>query len=523
MSSWLLRSLAGLFVCGACLASAFAEEEGRQPLPAPAAIAKAEATVREIFKVEYAKSKPAERAALATQLLNQAKESSDDPASKFVLLREARDVAAKAGDGATAFRAASNLSDEFQISAGESIAAMADSLSIATIGAIPSRQVADALFAAGSTAKSDGDIKASIAILKAADVAARKGQSVPLSNAIRARLREAEALKAEVDAVDRHVATLEKTPGDPAANLAVGRYLCGIRHDWKGGLPLLAKGGDAKLKEIAAKDQAATAGTAAEQLTAADAWYDYAAAADATFQVTAKSRAYHWYQAAQPTAAGLSKVKIEARLKELQSVAQEQGGGAARFALVRRALADNQLKRWQIVGGAFAREAFEELPPEPSILIGFNYTTVQNGSYPGVIQAIYLTARGEVKGKIFGTPEPGAMGQTTKAKPGYAIGAIYTRGGGGFDALKPIYMRMTENGLDPTDSYEGPHIGGRGGGEGTLGADGQYIVGIHGKVNDKGKMEAISAITIAAPNAPVPDPNSRPMKKTKNRPPIKKN
>jgi hypothetical protein len=89
-----------------------------------------------------------------------------------------------------------------------------------------------------------------------------------------------------------------------------------------------------------------------------------------------------------------------------------------------------------------------------------------------------------------------------KAKPGYAVGAIYARGGGGFDAFKPIFMRITDTGLDTDDKYEGPHIGRKGGGDGTLGGDGSFIVGLHGKVNDKGKMEAMSPVTATTRGKP---------------------
>ena len=142
------------------------------------------------------------------------------------------------------------------------------------------------------------------------------------------------------------------------------------------------------------------------------------------------------------------------------------------------------------------------MPQSAAILIGFRYTTLNNGRFPGVIQPIYLTATGEVYGKIYGVAPAGAVPQIVKAKPGYAVGAIYVRGGGGLDAFKPIFMRVKENGLNTTDSYEGPHIGGTGGGEGTAGGDGNFIIGLHGKVSDQGKIEALSAVSLAAENGP---------------------
>jgi hypothetical protein len=61
-------------------------------------------------------------------------------------------------------------------------------------------------------------------------------------------------------------------------------------------------------------------------------------------------------------------------------------------------------------------------------------------------------------------------------------------------------MKLTESGLDASDRYEGPHIGGQGGGEGTLGGGGSLIVGLHGKITGKDrKIEALSVVTLTSP------------------------
>src|SRR5262249_36337052 len=149
---------------------------------------------------------------------------------------------------------------------------------------------------------------------------------------------------------------------------------------------------------------------------------------------------------------------------------------------------NNRLRQWDIVGGAFAKLTYKETPPTGGILVGFRVSTINNGQYPGLVQPIYLTSQGEILGQAFGkvdkTSSPIVM---IKAKPGFAVGALYTRGGGGIDAIRPIFMRMTEKGVDPMDRYDGPYIGGPGGGENTLGGDGNFIVGLHGKIQNDGR------------------------------------
>jgi hypothetical protein len=277
------------------------------------------------------------------------------------------------------------------------------------------------------------------------------------------------------------------------------------KRDWEAAIPHLAKGAKGPLKEAVDHDIQAVDGDVAAKIAAADDWYDLAAKAGVDFKPCLQLRAYHWYLLAAPKASGLNRAKAEKRIKELQSVAEVAIDKSRTWLHIRRALADQQIKRWQIVGGAFAHNDFEEVPAGGAILIGFRYTVTHDGRLPGVVQAIFLTSSGEVDGKIYGTPiTPTETPQVVKAKPGYAVGAIHVRGGGGLDAFQPTFMRIKEKGLDADDSYEGPQVGGNGGGQGTVGGDGNFIVGLHGKINDKGKMEAMSAMTLTT-TPPVDD------------------
>jgi hypothetical protein len=69
--------------------------------------------------------------------------------------------------------------------------------------------------------------------------------------------------------------------------------------------------------------------------------------------------------------------------------------------------------------------------------------------------------------------------------------------GRGFDAFQPIFMKITDKGLDPNEKYEGTYVGGKGGNEGTLGGDGNFIVGIHGKIDKRNThIQALSIVTV---------------------------
>jgi hypothetical protein len=72
-------------------------------------------TIRDIFKDEYARKAPADQQALAEKLIQKALETQDDLVTRFVLLREARDLAAAAGGVEIALQAATEMGKSFAL------------------------------------------------------------------------------------------------------------------------------------------------------------------------------------------------------------------------------------------------------------------------------------------------------------------------------------------------------------------------------------------------------------------------
>ncbi|MCE9568384.1 MAG: hypothetical protein K8U57_40815, partial [Planctomycetes bacterium] len=341
-------------------------------------------------------------------------------------------------------------------------------------------------------------------LYKAASTAAYRGKMIALSNEARDNAKNIDVTRVEAEKLKAHLKTLKDKPDDPAANLAVGRFLCFFKGDWKTGLAHLAKGSDEKLVAAATAETAASKGTETEQFAAAELWYDLAPTAEASTKSAIRGRAHFWYSNAATTLTGLAKVKALKRADELKADADARTMDWKFWAAMRQAAKDKQTKKWPLVGGAFSRVEFEDTPENGGILIGFRYTTTRGGEFPKSIQSIFLTARGEVLGKAFGVAEKGAVIQITKAKPGYAIGSLYSRGGGGLDAIKPIYMRIEGTSLDTKDTYDGPYIGGKGGGEGTSGGTGDLIIGIHGKSTADFQLGALSLVSLEGAVAPNP-------------------
>ena len=75
----------------------------RQPLPTPDEQAAAQKLIHEVFRQQYANraATPAAQLTLAAELLKQANDPGNSPAAQFVLLRDAADFSARAGDART--------------------------------------------------------------------------------------------------------------------------------------------------------------------------------------------------------------------------------------------------------------------------------------------------------------------------------------------------------------------------------------------------------------------------------------
>jgi hypothetical protein len=314
--------LLALFIPMLALAAADpAAKSERLPVPDAAAQLKAEKTIKDVFKAEYAKKKIADQVDLASTLLKQADETSDDPVSRFVLLRESRDLAAKAGDAALAVKAVDELTRLYDLPAVKSRLETLELLdkSISTVAA--SKPVFELAMPAAEEAIVADDYESALRFLRVAQSAAGKSKVAASIAASNARVKDVEKLKVEFEKTKTDRDTLKINPDDAAAAERVGRFLCLFKGDWNTGLPLLAKAKDTKLAVLAMKDLE-NPEKAAARIELADAWYDFAATLDKASQSEAQLRAERWYKEALAELSGLTKTRVEKRIDEIEKLTQ---------------------------------------------------------------------------------------------------------------------------------------------------------------------------------------------------------
>ena len=260
------------------------------------------------------------KTALAKEMIQAGLEAGDGSADQYVLLEIARDIAAGAGDADTALEAVAELAQRFDVQGGK---LKAEALKAAARHAsLPAQRkaVAEAAVAVIAELAAANQDEAALDLYELARATAQRARDYALVKKLAA---QADALKEQQKAREQYraaLATLEKNPGEPAANLAAGSYLCFVKGDWEKGVPMLALGADEQLKALGVGDLKAERSPGA-QLVRGDAWWD--AAQRGQDRDALLTRAGYWYRQAEPNLIGIKRVKAQKRLAELAKAGQE--------------------------------------------------------------------------------------------------------------------------------------------------------------------------------------------------------
>jgi hypothetical protein len=294
--------------------------------PSPEAVKKGRDSIRDILKADYVRRGARDREALGRKLLQLALDTKGDPAMKTALLLESRETATLAGDVDTALAAFKELpATKFP----EDPKARMDALE-AIVRAAKTKESAGApaaaALAASEEAATAGDFDLAERAAGVAETAAKAGRDVETLNRAREVRDAVREQKKEYARVESAVKKLADNPADPEANLAAGKYFCFVRQDWAKGLPLLAKGGDARLVEIADRE-AADPKEPKAQFEVADLWWGWSEKAPTRDKQAAQERAMKWYEEALPKLTIIDKARAEKRIQAATEAAVARAGG----------------------------------------------------------------------------------------------------------------------------------------------------------------------------------------------------
>lgn len=296
------------------------QEAKKRAIPSKEAQAEINKLLDEIYAPRLAKAQkdPVERAELARTLLDEGRLTKDNAAGRYVQFKMAHDLAAQAGDVATALAAADELARDFIIPAPTIFQMKVKMLQQAStvVGAPPDayQAVIDrALVILDDTLDAD-DYASSLDLIAAAEQAAKKLRRVALVVAMAKKHDEIEKARKEFSRWQPFADLLTTMPEDAKANLEMGKYHALIKGNWERGLPLLARGGKGNLQGLAQMEL----GEKVQPLAQAKGWHVHGATlTDSTMRTNALLRAYHWYQESLSTADEKTRAEIDLNLLDI--------------------------------------------------------------------------------------------------------------------------------------------------------------------------------------------------------------
>ncbi len=310
-----------LFTLGVAFAVARASEDKREPVPEASAQQQAEKSIKDLFKSDYANHAASTRDVLAQKLLANAATATDDPAGRYVLLREARDIAAAVGDTDTALSAAYSIETEYAVPPGDALlGAMTALRKVPLSPPAAMRLTIDGLDAIHLALVGDRvDIAMKIAQVLVA-VAPRTGDAELV-----AAVRDWETDVRSADGDSRRVASdrkvLAEQPEDPKASASVGKYDCLSLGRWDEGVRLLIRSEDPKLRAASSADLAGKGDPASAERAAA-AWAAVAATSHGVARDRILAHVCALYRLALPGLTGLEKVRASKLLAEAVAAAR---------------------------------------------------------------------------------------------------------------------------------------------------------------------------------------------------------
>lgn len=306
-----LVRLSAAFSCLLLLAAAPATQPARVPVPSQSAQSDALALIQRLFKEDYQRTASADQAVLSRTLIQEAKNTHDNPAGCYMLLTEARRLAVAAGDADLAAEAISLLVAQYDVQTGALWVESLPKILEKPRTAAQLRALANQAISAIDLLIAQDDFARVEPLAAAAESAATKVRQVDFAAKITARVADARETVREWQAAQQAAEHLKTSPDSAADHLVVGHFYALRLGRFDRGLRDLAAGSDAALARIARLDLAAPTDPMAQKAIA-DAWWDYAAGTRDSGQ--ALTRARYWYAKARDSLTGLTLRDIDGRL-----------------------------------------------------------------------------------------------------------------------------------------------------------------------------------------------------------------
>ncbi|WP_145349787.1 hypothetical protein [Roseimaritima multifibrata] len=242
----------------------------------------------------------------------------------YVLLQMAQDYFVEGNDCLGALRACDERESRFEVDLFSDRIAMVKKLVPAMYRPLDQVAGVDRVEAMIEKAIQREEYDAAIDLSEVARKIAVELKNIPMSRKFAMQMDKASLLQKVQPKVEQCRLELQLDADDAVINEYLGRVLCFGKSDWAEGLPLMQRGENAKLVELATLElKSPTTGEAMEELAAR--WWDLAMLSenDAILTSASQERAVHWYR--RSIAAGLSGEARTAARSRLDQYESEHG------------------------------------------------------------------------------------------------------------------------------------------------------------------------------------------------------
>ncbi len=291
-----------------------AKAAAKTAVPSEEQCKEAEKAIKDQFKKEFLKKSPSDRLALAEKLLHLAHDAKDDTTGRYVLLGQARELAAQAGSIECTMKAVDELTRDFVVDAWELRHGSFLALTRGALVKEDTRELTELAMNAAGEAFTEDLFGVALQLAAVAEIAARKSQVASLLSQVQKQEKLLKEVAKDHEQMKLASAALEKDPANPEAAGVVGRYLALRKGDWNQGLPLLAKSPGPY--QDAARMDLKRPEDAKERVEIADRWWALAERETGALKGALQHRAAHWYRLALPKLSpGLLATKASDRTK----------------------------------------------------------------------------------------------------------------------------------------------------------------------------------------------------------------
>ncbi len=292
--------------------------DGRLPVPTAPIVKAAIATVRDVFKTDLAGAKTSDQLISLSGALVAEADKTGKTAEKWALLQQALELAVASGSLDAGEQVVARMTEVFRLDERLVRAELLTQFAVR-----PRPEFADSIALAclkdARSAAASGDVNNAKKLLGIGQGVARKSRN----NGVIAQFKEAYTELRVVEKAAQDLKSLQAkyqaNPTDRQASLDLGRHYCFIRKEWNLGLPLLAKGDDPELAQLATADLA-TSNAPGATVAAADAWLQWAQKQKGTTRDAASGHAVDLYAAVRTKLDGLERTRVEKRIQEAAAI-----------------------------------------------------------------------------------------------------------------------------------------------------------------------------------------------------------